>query len=418
MTVFYILNMFAYVGLIIVFYTYIIRYFRLKFLNPVLFLALPVVAIEIARTVVTPSLVLDDGFRDKYFQFAVLMTNIQSLTRFLFLYTIFDFMKRNHMFERLFLRLKRIRIKHRRLFYISLCFLFFYAVFFLLLAFGSVGLTAWLTSPRSSYEHARAGVGHYYALALSCLSYSYFLMTIYVRRISVLFLVFLFYIFLVFFFGSKGFILSYGIFALIILWLRGYRHLGKIAVFAGLATSSLILINLAQSLSAVNLLSIFHYFDFYINSAEYFRMYFNNEVNLFYGQIYLTSFWELVPRGFFPDKPYVYGRLLINEIMWPGLAERGNTPAFGGPIAEFADFGILGVILFTFFDFAFIISVIMLYVLYKYMSMERLKTDSIYMYLFVFMMAPVFLKFFGFPVNLVLFMIIITIFSFCMRVKI
>jgi hypothetical protein len=243
-------------------------------------------------------------------------------------------------------------------------------------------------------------------------------MVFYVRRTSALFCVFVFYIFLVYFFGAKGFILAFGIFALIILWLRGYRNLGKVAVTLGCSISAIILFNLSQSLSSVNLLSIFHYFDFYINSAAYYKMYFNNQTELFYGKIFLSGFWEVVPRGFFPDKPYVYGRTIINEMMWPGLAERGNTPGFGGPIEEFADFGVPGVVLLTFFDFSFIISTILLYLLYKYLSMERLRNDSVYIYLFVFMMAPVFLKYFGFPLNLILFVIIIKVFSFSMRIKI
>ena len=82
---------------------------------------------------------------------------------------------------------------------------------------------------------------------------------------------------------------------------------------------------------------VLSYFDFYINSSIYFKEYYSGKFILFYGQIYFSDFWSLIPRGLFPDKPYVYGITYVNEYFFPGAAAESNTPAFGGPISYYAD---------------------------------------------------------------------------------
>src|SRR5450830_1500114 len=69
-----------------------------------------------------------------------------------------------------------------------------------------------------------------------------------------------------------------------------------------------------------DLQAIFEYFDYYKNAADYYRGYLSGEINLFHGDVLLTSLWSYVPRGIFPDKPIVYGILHVNEIFFPGQA--------------------------------------------------------------------------------------------------
>ena len=47
---------------------------------------------------------------------------------------------------------------------------------------------------------------------------------------------------------------------------------------------------------------------------------------------------------------------LVNEHFFPGAAEATHTPAFGGPVPYFADFGLIGVIVYSFFNFQLIFS--------------------------------------------------------------
>lgn len=419
MTAFYVLNLFLAIVLIASFYLYIMKFFKLNLLNPITFMFLPVLAIEVSRIIVAPAIfIYDGGLFNKYFQFAILMTNVENTVKLIMLYFIFYFMQRNYFVERILSRLPRIKMTKRKIYYVSLIFLFLYLLFFVLLMVKSIGIAEWLFHPRRGYEQGRTGLGHLYAISLSCLSFSFVLAAISIQRTFRIFIVAVLYISFVYFLGSKGFILSFGIFTLIVLWLRGYKHLGKTSVMLGVIISVLILVNLAQSYSTMEWTSIFQYFDFYINSAKYYQMYFDDQIKLFYGEIFLSSFWELVPRGIYPDKPFAYGKVLINDIIWPGLAEKGNTPGFGGPVAKFGDFGIIGIILLNFLNITFIFLIVTLFLLYKYISLEKLRTDSIYLYIFVFMLAPAYLKYFAFPLNIVMFIIMVKIFSISMRVKI
>ena len=82
----------------------------------------------------------------------------------------------------------------------------------------------------------------------------------------------------------------------------------------------------------------------------YFKEYYSGKISLFYGQIYFSDFCTLIPRGLFPNKPYVYVITLVNEYFFPGAAAETNTPAFGCPISYFAYIIILGLILIKFID--------------------------------------------------------------------
>jgi hypothetical protein len=58
-----------------------------------------------------------------------------------------------------------------------------------------------------------------------------------------------------------------------------------------------------SNFGSVEFQSVVEYFDSYVNSANYYEAYFNNEIDLFLGKLFITSFWELVPRALYPDKP-------------------------------------------------------------------------------------------------------------------
>jgi hypothetical protein len=92
------------------------------------------------------------------------------------------------------------------------------------------------------------------------------------------------------------------------------------------------------------------YFDYFKNAADYYRGYLNNEVALFHGEVAISSLWAYVPRVIWPDKPFIYGILHVNEIFFPNLAASSYTPAFGGAVEQHADFGVIGVVIFGFFS--------------------------------------------------------------------
>jgi hypothetical protein len=172
------------------------------------------------------------------------------------------------------------------------------------------------------------------------------------------------------------------------------------------------------NLNSFNILELFSYFDYYKNSAQFYEDYYSGRIDLFYGEIFFSDFWNLLPRSLFPDKPYSYGITLVNEIYWPGAAEETNTPAFGGPVAYFADFGILGVILFSLFNPFKFISYLFFWQLVKNYSYETIKNNSIVLALFILFCSPVFLMNLAFPINLIFYFIILLFIMFYNRLVI
>jgi hypothetical protein len=128
---------------------------------------------------------------------------------------------------------------------------------------------------------------------------------------------------------------------------------------------ALLLINLFLALGdAFELQSILEYFDYYKNAADYYNAHFKGELPLFWGDVTLSSLWSYVPRALAPDKPAVYGILLVNEHFFPGAAELTNTPAFGGAVEQYADFGVLGVLVFGFFSAQAVLTALISYLLF------------------------------------------------------
>lgn len=84
---------------------------------------------------------------------------------------------------------------------------------------------------------------------------------------------------------------------------------------------------------------VLSYFDQYQNSIYLLQDIDKGVVKFFNGTVYFSQFWSYIPRGLFPDKPFVYGFLHVNEIYYPGAAESGHTPAFSKGMDNFVDYG-------------------------------------------------------------------------------
>jgi hypothetical protein len=141
----------------------------------------------------------------------------------------------------------------------------------------------------------------------------------------------------------------------------------------------------------------------------YLKEYLNKKIDLYYGRIFISDFWSLVPRSLYPNKPFAYGVVLINEYFFPGAAELTNTPAFGGPIAYFADFGIIGVILFTLFNPIIIIRSLLYIKLVKNINLKSVMNNNLYFLLFILFYSPYLFMLIAFPINIFLTFIILII---------
>lgn len=393
---------------------YISRYFNLGFFNPLSIPFLIFFPVQLMKVVGGPAYILDDGLSDTWFNFALLMTNVESCMQFLLLFVSIRLIKRNYFLRRgIFEAFKNFKLKKVRMIFCAGFFLLLFFVCFLLLT-KSFGLFNWISDPRTGYQFYRTGSGHWYALSLLFLSSYYAIALLYCKTIFSSVFVFITAVLLVFLLGSKGFILSYLLYFMIVLWFRKSVYLKFGLFFMSPLVFGLMLLNF----NPADVAEVLKYFDYYVNSALYYKAYFNDEIELYYGYLWLTDFYKYIPRAMYESKPYVYGFLHVNEFFYPGAAEATHTPAFGGPIEVFADFGLLGVIFFSFFDLSYFVTIVLIYNLYRTHSIYSIRTGSVPFSVFLWLLAPSFLVFFGGAQMLFMFFVIISFIVFVNRLKI
>lgn len=218
------------------------------------------------------------------------------------------------------------------------------AVCYLLLICDSPAGWKWILQPRTAYLEGRTGVGHWYVLsqALLFLAFlaglydfqikSYWKLALMTGICAALFLGF----------GSKNGVV--GILIAAGLYLHYFAHPipQRLLLAAGYIIVPLIIISPWLQGSFSTLRQTMGYYDYFDNSSMYLQH--QEAIGLRYGGAFLSSFWEYVPRGFYPYKPFIYGQLYINEYFWPGLSAAGHTPALLPWTIFHLDFGVEGVL--------------------------------------------------------------------------
>lgn len=392
-------------------YEYVRRQWKLKIVNPLLLLLVVYIPTVFAPIFLGPLVLIDDGFLNRYYQYAILVTNVYLLFTLFSTIFFFKFLLKIKGFEFFLLRIYSYKPSVNNLKLLEFFFLFFALSLFFLMAQSSFGLLNWVAAPRTGYQYHRDGVGSLFALSLTFLSVAYTLSFLGTTKISKFIFKSLLYIFVVYFWGSKGFIVSFGMFFLLCLYFARYKHLKLVVIFSFPIIFSLVLYNLYTALGSVGYVEVLSYFDHYRNSAMYYEAYLSGQLELFYGKVMLTDFWSLVPRAVYPEKPYVYGLYLINDFLFPGMTEIGQTPAFGGPVKEFADFGFFSVIFFAFFNIAYWTKIYLLNLYFK--SSEKgilFNKNLLLIIIFCICFSPAFLAYI--PASLGVVLIIIIWFSF------
>lgn len=291
----------------------------------------------------------EEGLFDLGYQYALLMGNVLVLAQtlgLLFFFRCFALLRAEK-----YLPLQNVVLRSRELDRGALVFLLIFLVAFYSLSSAEYGVLNWLRNPREGYQLYRSGQGHWYALAISALAVSMLLSFLGRPTARMLLWRAPLYFGLGYLLGSKGILLSIFTSLLTFLWFIQWKHFSKFLVGASPLLFGLLLWNLYLALSdGFDLQAIFEYFDYYKNGADYYRGILAGEISLYHGEITWSSLWAYVPRALWPDKPVVYGVTIINEIFYPGQAELTNTPAFGGAVEQFADFGVIGVLFFGVFS--------------------------------------------------------------------
>ncbi len=222
----------------------------------------------------------------------------------------------------------------------------FVAVYVTLLVASGAGVM-WLTDSREAYQRHRAGVGVWWSLSQATLMLAF--LTALFRwgntQLKVLLQVVLFSS-AAFFLGSKSFILAYPVVgALYVHFLL--RRLRALTAMVGGALLLLCVVALQLVQHTADTVSdAIRYFDYFTYSARFLENFRNHAFG--WGQITLSNLWFYVPRGLYPEKPFVYGQNSLLRFIYPGfeatVRRTGFTPGMLPWSVGYADFGIPGVV--------------------------------------------------------------------------
>jgi hypothetical protein len=392
---------------------FLAKYFKLELVNPISIQFLVNFPITIAIYFIGPSVLLEDGLYDKYYNYAIFITSLSLICELIVIRSSLSFLKAKENYFRPILYSDRALRNRKLLLRFSAIFFMLFIVSFYFLSYG-FGFINWIVDPRTGYQYYRAGSGHWFGLSITFLSISFVLASLSAESIRRIFVLFFAYLAISYFLGTKNLILMMSVYLMILLWYKRYDHLSRIfLIIMPVAFFGMLINFFSWGIEGNILISITSYFDHYKHSAMYFEAYFNDQIDLMGGKVFISSFWSLIPRSLFEEKPYVYGLLHVNEFFWPGAAEATNTPAFGGPIASFADFGIIGVILLPILRLTSIFEAYVLFILFKNRDNRDILNDRIYFYAFIFAFAPMLLDIWPFPFKVLLFIFIVIVIHFC-----
>jgi hypothetical protein len=378
---------FAYIVFYLGPFYYSTKVLGLKLVNPITIVLIVNMPIDVFKLFFGPFFLLD-GEGSKGLYFAYLMTILNMAVQ-LFLIILYLKSKTIRFFAMKICSGKRyiLQANFKKLMFL---FLFLAVVFFLILAVRSGTFLKWFFDPRDAYINNRVGNGIFYALSINFLSIASFFAFFQKVNLKIITFRFILFSFFLYPFGSKGLYINLFISFFIAVWRIDSRKLLKIISPAGVIMTLLVLYNFNSNLTSINFEQVSAYFDYFFNAAIYYDDFFSGIHELYFGKLYLSSFWEYVPRGIYPDKPYVYGILNIVEYYYPGGPASGNTPAFGGQVLEFADFGILGVIFNSIFSIGLLIKALFLLIAFRIGVFYQEKFSINELLVLIYLFAPSF----------------------------
>jgi|SRR5471030_1238112 len=232
-------------------------------------------------------------------------------------------------------------------FALFLIFCFMIANFLLLAVIGEGGMR-WFTDPRTAYIENKFGAGNFYLFWVWSISFfmAYILYSRKPKSIKDFFKIspyVLLCLLISYFTGSKQNILI-----ILLLLMFYYTHFIKnirLIRFAFIGSCLLILFMAIQLIQGTtdSLTGALAYFDYFQKTIEFVSRY--NEVGPKLGEAFTSSFWGYVPRFIAPDKPIIYGQLLIQDALYPGAADQGYYPAFSSWSFLYLDFEWVGVVM-------------------------------------------------------------------------
>ena len=397
---------------------YFSRFYRMGLVNPFTIDVLVTFPVTMSTLIIGPANLIDSGLFNKYYNFAVLMTSISLVCKFILTYVLLFYLNKSEKLAEIFDKPVKFEVTEKKMLWLGVFFLFLFFICFLLLT-ADFGFINWVKAPREGYQNHRKSLGPFYGLSITCLSVSYTLVTVSMKKISSILMAFILYVFFAYFIGSKGYILTIAEYTLILLWFLRYKHLTKVISIVVPLAFTVMLINFFSTYTddIDHVKEAISYFDTYWNSAKYFYYHFKGDIPLKNGEVLFSNYWWLVPRALYPAKPFVYGTIIINEYFWPLAAAAANTPQFGGVVDLYADFGVSGVIILSLLNVGTVVSTVTGFFLYKNAKKDNIMRHSHYLYIFIWTHSPLLLNIIAFPLNLVVFFFITSVIGIGIRLK-
>jgi oligosaccharide repeat unit polymerase len=227
------------------------------------------------------------------------------------------------------------------------------ALFVYLTRRSGLGLLPWLLDPRYGYQYHRVGLGHLYVASLAIWNFIFLYFLFFkVKKVAHLISATIAFVSVLYFYGSKGLV----VFAVLESVVYYNFFINKIKLCRALILFGLIVAVFSfifslysrQNTDVFLGTKILRYADYY-NNARMFFADFDEDFEYAYGKEYLSGLWKYVPRAAYSNKPFSYGIVkYVVEKYYPGAGESGHTPAFGGPVESYLNFGFTGVILIGF----------------------------------------------------------------------
>ena len=217
-------------------------------------------------------------------------------------------------------------------------------VTFLLLMRDSVAGNLWVSDPRTAYMVGRTGVGHWYVASQTFVMLALLVWLYFVRptRSHELGLGLLIALAAMYFYGSKAGMVSLLVFVGVYYNYYVRTITNTQALLAVLCGLPLVLISPWLQGNFDRLSATLEYYDYFDNAALYVGR--AERFGPQFGSAFLSSFWEYVPRGFYPAKPFVYGNIVFNDHYYPGAAQEGYTPGWLPWVLFHLDLGGVGVL--------------------------------------------------------------------------
>ena len=218
-----------------------------------------------------------------------------------------------------------------------------------------LGLSSWLLDPRRGYIHhiQHRGLGHLYMGSMAIFSFVFlFILFFKVKKVTHLILATIVFVLIFFFYGRK-YTIIFAIFEGIVYYnffIRKIKLRWAPVIFGFFVVVFSFVFSLysTQNVKASLTKRILRYADYYNNARMFFRD-FDEEFEYAYGKEYLSGLWSYVPRVVYPNKPYSYGKVkYVTEKYYPGAGESGHTPETCGPVEDYLNFGVIGVIVIGF----------------------------------------------------------------------